>query len=277
MLPKSHNILCSEGSVDHYYEPLAYRSGRGNSGGAAHRPGYVCPRHRRHQVRMPAVRLSRHPHPCPYPGGRPGHRQTRGPLYHHRPAPRPVPSGGADRPGRPLSVPRAPRPAAAAIGRSRPGGGAGQRRHDPRRRGGGGAGAPAGHAAHGPFHAPAVRRADAGGGPGHRRAGPHGGGDAGADPRRGGPPAPLGGHRHRRAGRPQSSPAVCHRAAGGHGPDPRQRRRQSPQGGQRPDAWRAGHRPGRPHGHRRRGPLRRRGRPALRVVCHAPGHRPPRP
>ena len=48
---------------------------------------------------------------------------------------------------------------------------------------------------------------------------------------------------------------------GGHGPDPRQRRRQSPQGSQRPDAWRAGHRPGRPHGHRRCGPLRRRGRP----------------
>lgn len=64
---------------------------------------------------------------------------------------------------------------------------------------------------------------------------------------------------------------------GGHGPDPRQRRRQSPQGSQRPDAWRAGHRPGRPHGHRRRGPLRRRGRPAHRTVRHAPGHRPPRP
>lgn len=41
------------------------------------------------------------------------------------------------------------------------------------------------------------------------RAGPHGGRDAGADPRRVGPPAPLGGHRHRRAGRPAAVTGLC--------------------------------------------------------------------
>ena len=63
MLPKSHNILCSEGSVSHYYEPVTHRSDGGNGGGAVRRRPSFCPGQRRAAAGEPALRLSRHLHP----------------------------------------------------------------------------------------------------------------------------------------------------------------------------------------------------------------------
>lgn len=277
MLPKSHNILCSEGSVDHYYEPLAYRSGRGNSGGAAHRPGYVCPRHRRHQVRMPAVRLSRHPHPCPYPGGRRaiGKPEGRYITIDLRPAlsRQEALTGRAAlclcRELRALLPPPSDGPALVvglgndAMTPDAVGAAALEHllvtrhmvRSMPRQFG---ALTPVAALATGVLartgvetlelirgaadrlHPSVVIAIDAlAARSRHRLCATVQLGDTGLIPGSG-----VGNHRK----------AVNARTLG-----------------------RAGHRPGRPHGHRRRGPLRRRGRPALRVVCHAPGHRPPRP